>query len=182
MSETLQTRSAQSPDDPIPRPTRRKARSHRKEPTDTLGAVYRNRARIAISAANGLVAFLFGLAVETVFMRFVGLGRLPSYALQIAFSTQLSFLLARFVTWRDRRVPFFRTMARYNAQQLGTTLLSIMLFAGLDSIGVFYALANLTVTICLAPISFLVAHNWSLAEQRGARVRGSTLILQNETW
>jgi putative flippase GtrA len=200
VSETLLTRSAQSPDGPIPqgdrpnasvpRPLTKPAARHRRcqpqkprtERGGALGAIYRNRARIAISAANGLVAFLFGLAVETAFMSFAGLGHFVSYALQILFSTQLSFLLARFVTWRDRRVPFFLTMARYNAQQLGTTLLSMLLFAGLDSIGVFYAIANLTVTISVAPISFLVAHNWSMAEQRGAQVRGATLILQNETW
>jgi putative flippase GtrA len=135
------------------------------EPRGVLGAIWRNRVRILIAAVNGLIAFVFGLAVETAFMSLAGVGHLTSYVIQNAFSTQLSFLLARYVTWRDRRVQFFRSLARYNTQQIATTLLSIFLFAVLDKIGMYYAFANLTVTIAVAPLSFLVAHNWSMAER-----------------
>jgi putative flippase GtrA len=143
----------------------------REERSGVLGAIVRNRTRILISALNGMVAFLFGLVVETAFMRFVGVGHVTAYVIQNVFSTQLSFLLARYVTWRDRRVRFFRTLTRYNSQQLATTLLSIALFAGLDMFGTYYVAANLIVTITVAPFSFLIAHNWSMAEQRRSRVR-----------
>jgi putative flippase GtrA len=126
--------------------------------------VRRNRTRILIATLNGLVAFLFGLALETAFMR-AGAGRFVAYVISNVFSTQLSFLLARYVTWRDRRVRFFSTLARYNAQQLSTTILSIIMFAGLDSLGVFYVAANFTVTVTVAPLSFLIAHNWSISER-----------------
>lgn len=94
-----------------------------------------------------------------------GAGRFVAYVISNVFSTQLSFLLARYVTWRDRRVRFFSTLARYNAQQLSTTILSIIMFAGLDSLGVFYVAANFTVTVTVAPLSFLIAHNWSISER-----------------
>jgi putative flippase GtrA len=127
----------------------------REERSGVLGAIVRNRTRILIATLNGLVAFLFGLVVETAFMRFVGVGHDSAYVLQNVFSTQLSFLLARYVTWRDRRIQFFRTLARYNSQQLATTLLSIALFAGLNMFGTYYVAANLIVTIAVAPLSWL---------------------------
>lgn len=140
------------------------------EHAGALGAIRRNRVRILIAAINGLLAFFFGLGVGTTLIRYAGLGRLDAYVLQNVASTQVSFLLARFVTWRDRRVPFFRTLLRYNAQQLTTVILSIVLFTLLTKIGLAYAAANFTVTVAVAPLTFLIAHNWSIAE-RHPRVR-----------
>lgn len=131
-----------------------------------LRAIRRNRTRILTAAANGLVAFLFGLGVGMALIHFAGLQHVTAYVLQNVFSTQLSFLLARYVTWRDRRVRFFPTLVKYNAQQLTTVLLSIALFAGLERLGLAYAVANFTVTVVVAPLSFLIAHNWSIAERR----------------
>jgi putative flippase GtrA len=131
-----------------------------------LAAVWRVRAKILLAAVNGFIAFLFGLGVQTAFMRFAGVGDSWAYVLQNVFSTQLSFLLARYVTWRHQRMRFLRSLVRYNFQQLSTTVLSIILFAGLDWIGLWYVAANLTVTIVIAPLSFVVAHKWSIAERR----------------
>jgi putative flippase GtrA len=128
-----------------------------------------------LAGGNGFLAFLFGLGVQTAFIRFGGAGHFTAYVLQNVFSTQFSFLLARYVTWRDRRVRFLPTLAKYNLQQLSTTLLSIILFAGLDELGLNYALANFTVTVAIAPLSFIIAHNWSIAEwQAPAVARYST--------
>jgi putative flippase GtrA len=166
VTETLLGRSGPPPHGAIVRWTPPDVSVTGPSTSGALGAIRRNRKRILISSVNGLVAFLFGLSVETAFMRLAGVGHFPAYVLQIAFSTQLSFLLARYVTWRDRRVHFFRTLAKYNTQQLATILLSIVLFAGLNRIGLYYAVANLTVTITVAPLTFFVAHNWSMAERR----------------
>ncbi|HSZ42590.1 MAG TPA: GtrA family protein [Trebonia sp.] len=128
-------------------------------------AIRRNRMRIVLATVNGLIAFVFGLAVGTAFIRLLGLERVTAYIISNVFSTQLSFLLARYVTWRDRRVRFFSTLARYNAQQVTTTVLSILMFAVLDRLGMNYAAANFIVTVTVAPLSFLIAHNWSIAER-----------------
>lgn len=120
-----------------------------------------------LAGLNGFVAFVFGLCVQTAFLRFTGVSHFTAYVIQNAFSTQLSFLLAKYVTWRDRRAPFLLSLGRYNLQQLTTVLLGIVLFAGLDALGLNYVLASLTVTLAIAPLTFLIAHHWSICERRG---------------
>jgi putative flippase GtrA len=140
----------------------------RRKAAGALEAIKRNRVRMLFAAMNGLIAFGFGLGVGTAFIHFAGLDHVTAYILQNIFSTQLSFLLARYITWRDRRVKFFSTLVRYNLQQLTTVVLSILMFTGLDQLGMNYAVANFTVTVVVAPLTFLIAHNWSIAE-RGTR-------------
>jgi putative flippase GtrA len=134
------------------------------------GVIWRLRTRLLLAALNGFLAFLFGLGVQTVLLRFAGVSHFTAYVVQNVFSTQLSFLLAKYVTWRDRRVPFLLSLGRYNLQQLTTVLLGIVLFAALDAIGLNYIVASLTVTIAIAPLSFLIAHNWSICERRSAEI------------
>jgi putative flippase GtrA len=135
-----------------------------------LDIVWRLRRKLLLAAVNGFIAFLFGLGVQTAFIRFAGVGDSWAYVLQNVFSTQFSFLLARYVTWRSQRMRFLRSLVRYNFQQISTTVLSIILFAGLDALGLDYILANFAVTVAIAPLSFLVAHKWSIAERRSAPV------------
>lgn len=138
-----------------------------RNPRSFFSRIWRLRVKIALAGFNGGLAFLFGLGVQTAFIS-MGAGHFVAYVLQNVFSTQFSFLLARYVTWRDRRVRFFPTLVRYNIQQVSTTVLSILLFGGLDKLGMNYALANLTVTLIVAPLAFLVAHKWSIAERHAA--------------
>lgn len=138
-----------------------------RNPRSFFSRIWRLRVKIALAGFNGGLAFLFGLGVQTAFIS-MGAGHFVAYVLQNVFSTQFSFLLARYVTWRDRQVRFFPTLVRYNIQQVSTTVLSILLFGGLDKLGMNYALANLTVTLIVAPLAFLVAHKWSIAERHAA--------------
>jgi GtrA-like protein len=154
-------------DVPLERPSRPRPQGSW---TGFPGVIWRIRTRLLLAALNGFIAFVFGLGVQTAFLRFAGVGHFTAYVLQNVFSTQLSFLLAKYVTWRDRRVPFFLSLGRYNLQQLTTVLLGIVLFAGLDTIGLNYVLASLTVTLAMAPLTFLIAHNWSIAECRSAEM------------
>lgn len=139
-----------------------------RHPRSFFGRLWRLRGKLALAGLNGLIAFLFGLGVQTALIRLAGMGHFTAYVLQTICSTQVSFLLARYVTWRDRRVRFFPTLVRYNLQQASAVLLSILLFAGLDAVGVQYAVANLMVTLTIAPLTFLVSHKWSIAERAAA--------------
>ena len=139
----------------------------REQPRGFLAAIWGLRIRLVLAAVSGLVAFLFGIALQTVFIRLAGLAHFPAYVLQNLFSTQLSFFLARHVTWGDRRVRLLPSLGRYNVQQLSTMLLSFILFAGLDWIGMNYIAASFIVTLAIAPLSFFVAHKWSIAERQG---------------
>lgn len=138
----------------------------REQPRGVLAVLWGLRIRLLFASVSGLLAFLFGIALQTIFVRLAGLAHLPAYVLQNVFTTQLSFLLARYVTWGDRRVRLLPSLARYNLQQLSTMLLSFVLFAGLDWIGMNYIAASLIVTLAIAPLSFCVAHKWSIAERR----------------
>lgn len=131
-----------------------------------FGIVWRLRTKLMLAGVNGFLAFLFGLSVQTAFIRFAGLAHFTAYVVQCVFSTQLSYLLARYVTWGDRRVRFFPALARYNVQQFSTVVLSIVLFALLDTLGVHYVIANFMVTVTIAPLTFIVSHKWSIAEPR----------------
>ncbi|MCL2582549.1 MAG: GtrA family protein [Streptosporangiales bacterium] len=138
-----------------------------RHPRNFFATAWRLRVKITLAGVNGAVAFLFGLGVQTAFIS-MGTGHFVAYVLQNIFSTQFSFLLARYITWRDRQVRFFPTLVRYNIQQISTTLLSIMLFGVFDKFGTNYALANFLVTLIIAPLAFLVAHKWSIAERETA--------------
>lgn len=135
-----------------------------RHPRSFFATVWKLRRKIALAGMNGGLAFLVGLGVQTAFIS-IGTGHFVAYVLQQFVSTEVSFLLSRYVTWRDRDVPFFPTLARFNLQQISTTLLSIFLFAGLDKLGMNYALGNFLVTLLVAPLSFLLAHKWSIAER-----------------
>lgn len=135
-----------------------------RHPRNFFATAWRLRTKITLAGLNGALAFLFGLGMQTAFIG-MGTGHFVAYVLQNVFSTQFSFLLARYVTWRDRQVRFFPTLVRYNIQQISTTLLSILLFGIFDKLGTNYALANFLVTLIIAPLAFLVAHKWSIAER-----------------
>lgn len=147
-----------------------------RNPRNFFATLWRLRVKITLAGFNGGLAFLFGLGVQTAFIS-MGAGHFVAYVLQNVFSTQFSFLLARYVTWRDRQVRFFPTLARYNVQQISTTLLSIVLFGIFDKLGTNYALANFIVTLLIAPLAFLVAHKWSIAERDEAGARVATAPL-----
>lgn len=142
-----------------------------RHPRNFFATAWRLRGKLLLAGMNGLIAFLFGLGVQTAFIRLAGASYFTAYVLQTIFSTQLSFLLNRYLTWRDRRVRFFPTLVRYNLQQASTVLLGIIAFAGLDQLGVQYALANLMVTLIIAPLTFLLSHKWSIAERETAYQR-----------
>lgn len=141
-----------------------------RNPLGFFATVWRLRAKIALAGMNGGIAFLFGLSVQTAFITLAGVGHFTAYVLQTLFSTQVSFLLARYITWRERKVPFFPTLIRYNLQQVTAVLLSILLFAGLDALGIQFAIANFMVTLIIAPLTFIVSHTWSIRERSGNRM------------
>lgn len=135
-----------------------------RHPRNFFSTIWRLRVKIGLAGMNGGIAFLVGLGVQTALIS-LGMGHFVAYVLQQLVSTECSFLLSRYVTWRDREVRFFPTLLRFNLQQISTTLLSIVLFAGLDKLDMNYALANFLVTLIVAPLSFLLAHKWSIAER-----------------
>lgn len=142
----------------------------RKGPKDALALFWGQRKRLLLFALNGLFVFLAGLGVQILLIRFAGMSHDLSYVVQTVFSVQLSFMLARYVTWRDRQVTLLRALVRFNVQQLASTGLGMAIYAGLEKFGMNYIEANVAVTAVLTPVSFALSHNWSMRERAGTRV------------
>ena len=129
------------------------------------------RAQLVLFAVNGLNVFALGLLIQVLLVRYAGWGHVASYIAQTVASVQISFLLSRYVTWRDRDVATLPALARFNLQQLTVTGLGMAGYAALEQLGMNYIVANVAVTAALTPVSFLSSHKWSLAARR-ERVTG----------
>jgi cellulose synthase/poly-beta-1,6-N-acetylglucosamine synthase-like glycosyltransferase/putative flippase GtrA len=127
--------------------------------------VWAERFRLVIFAVNGITVFAAGLLIQVLLIRYAGMSHVTSYVMQTIISVQLSFLLSRYLTWRDRQVAVMRALVKFNLQQLTITGLGMATYAGLDRLGMNYILANIAVTAALTPLSFLSSHIWSLAER-----------------
>ena len=106
--------------------------------------------------------FAAGLLIQVLLVRYAGMGHVPSYIAQTIASVQMSFLLSRFLTWRDRDVAILPALGRFNMQQLIVTGLGMAGYAGLEQLGMNYIVANVAVTAVLTPVSFFSSHKWSL--------------------
>ncbi len=138
---------------------------------------WEHRFRLALFAANGMNVFAVGLLIQVILVRYAGMGHVSSYIVQTVASVQMSFLLSRYVTWRDRNVAFLRALARFNVQQLALTGLGMAGYAGLERLGVNYIAANVAVTAVLTPVSFLSSHKWSMRERTHLRWRAAAVPL-----
>ena len=123
------------------------------------------RRRLVTFAANGLLVFLFGVAIQWVLIHRGGLGNISSYVVKSVVSVQLTFLLSRYLTWGDRNIAVLPAMVRWNVQQLIITSLGVALYIGLAHLGVNYIAGNIVVAAIFTPTSFVVGHLWSMVDQ-----------------
>jgi putative flippase GtrA len=132
-------------------------------------AVWGARRRLLTFAVNGLIVFVAGLALQIALIKGFGLSHVVSYVIQTVLSVQLNFMLSRFITWRERSVPFGGALVRFNLQQLVGLGLGLALYAGLERFGLYYPESNIVVTAVLTPVSFVAGHRWSMAERTSSR-------------
>ena len=78
-----------------------------------------------------------------------------SYLLQAVTSVEASFLLNRWLTWRDRSTPFWHAFGRFNAQKTVTIALNLGLYAGLLRLGVNYLVANVVLTAVFTVVNYV---------------------------
>lgn len=134
------------------------------------------RKRLLTFAANGLLVFVFGVAVQLGLIHYLRMGHVRSYIIQTVLSIPLSFLLSRYLTWRDRNVALASALVRFSLQQLAVTGLGVALYAGLDHFGMNYIAGNVAVTAVLTPVSFAAGNQWSMSD------RASSLSLRALPW
>lgn len=133
-----------------------------------VARLWAQRTRLTIFGLNGTAVFAAGLMIQIILVQYAGVGHVPSYIVQTLASIQLSFLLSRYLTWRDRSVSFGHGLIKFNAQQLAVTGLGMAGYAVLDWLGMNYVIANVLVTGLLTPVSFASSHLWSLRPHRTA--------------
>ena len=130
-----------------------------------MSALWGARKRLVTFAANGLLVFVLGVAVQWALIHRLGMGNISSYMVKSVLSVQLTFLLSRYLTWGDRDIALLPAMARWNVQQLVITGLGIGLYIGLDHFGINYIAGNVAVAVIFTPTSFVIGHYWSMAER-----------------
>jgi putative flippase GtrA len=128
----------------------------------SLGA----RKRLVTFAANGLLVFVLGVAVQWALIHRLGMGNVSSYMVKSVLSVQLTFLLSRYLTWGDRNIALLPALVRWNIQQLAITGLGVGLYIGLDHFGINYIAGNVAVAVIFTPTSFVIGHWWSMADRR----------------
>ena len=88
----------------------------------------RRGARFVVFSAIGGAIFLMGLGLQAVLTGAWHMQPIASYAIQAVVSVETSFLLNRWLTWRDRGTPFWIAFARFNAQKTVTIALNLALY------------------------------------------------------
>ncbi len=92
-----------------------------------------------------------------------------SYAVQAVVSVWTSFLLNRWLTWRDRNLSFWLAFARFNVQKTVTIALNLALYTGLLRLGVNYLAANVLLTAAFTIVNYV-------AGDRLVFIRGRTQV------
>lgn len=122
--------------------------------------------KFGVFGTIGFTVFLVGLALQVALVRLTGMGNVTSYVIKTLASVELSLLLNRYLTWRDRDIPIVRAAALFNIQQLTIQGIGVAAYAGLVRLGVGYVLANVAITAILTPGGYMASHLWSLASRR----------------
>src|SRR5487761_54989 len=80
--------------------------------------VSRHWRRFGVFGLIGFTVFLAGLALQVALVRLAGMGHVTSYVIKTLISVELSLLLNRYLTWRDRDIVMFRAAVLFTVQQL----------------------------------------------------------------
>lgn len=122
--------------------------------------------RLTIFGLIGGGVFIFGLIMQVALVQRLHMAVIPAYIIQGFISIQLSFFLNRYLTWRDRSVPFWQALWRFNAQKALMTAINMGAYALLIRLGVQYIIANIGLTAVFTPVNYVIGHYWSFSAKR----------------
>jgi glycosyltransferase involved in cell wall biosynthesis len=121
----------------------------------------RHATRFGAFGVIGAAVFLAGLAGQVALVRVLRWDAVAAYAVAGVASVQLSFLLNRYLTWRDRDVRFVGALWRWNTQKAAVTAVNMAAYAVLVRLGVQYVVANVALTAVFTPVNYVLGHYWS---------------------
>jgi putative flippase GtrA len=126
--------------------------------------------RFTTFAFIGGAVFVLGLVIQALL---TGLWRIPAlatYLIQAVVSVEVSFVLNRWLTWRDRDIAVRTAFARFNAQKIFTIALNSLIYAGLLHAGMNYLVANVVLTAVFTVVNY-VAGDVLVFRRAGAGAR-----------
>ena len=145
----------------------------------------RRGARFVVFSAIGGFVFLLGLGLQAVLTGRWQVLPVVSYLIQAVVSVETSFLLNRWLTWRDRDTPFWLAFARFNAQKTVTIALNLALYAVLLRLGMNYLVANVVLTAVFTVVNYVAGDRLVFIPGRTRRVEPVTPVaptLARERW
>ena len=143
----------------------------------------RRGARFIVFSAIGGAVFVMGLGLQAVLTGVAHMQPIVSYAIQAVVSVESSFLLNRWLTWRDRATPFWTAFARFNAQKAVTIALNLALYEGLLRLGMNYLVANVALTAVFTVVNYVAGDRlvFIRLKTRGAKPASAALPGQART-
>ncbi len=135
----------------------------------------RRGARFVVFSAIGAFVFLLGLGLQAALTGGLDMRPVVSYAIQAVVSVETSFLLNRWLTWRDRGTRFWLAFARFNAQKAVTIALNLALYAGLLRLGMNYLVANVALTAVFTVVNYVAGDRLVFIPLRARSARPASL-------
>jgi putative flippase GtrA/glycosyltransferase involved in cell wall biosynthesis len=130
----------------------------------------RHGARFVVFSAIGGFVFLMGLGLQAVLTGRWDVLPVVSYLIQAVASVETSFLLNRWLTWRDRDTSFWIAFARFNVQKTVTIALNLALYAALLRLGMNYLIANVVLTAVFTVVNYVAGDRLVFIPGRTRRV------------
>jgi len=113
------------------------------------------KSRFLVFSAIGGFVFVLGLAVQVWLTGALHVRAEVSYLVQAVVSVEVSFVLNRWLTWRDRDTRLLRAFAFFNLQKTLTIAINAALYVGLLRLGVNYLLDNVVLTAAFTVINYV---------------------------
>jgi putative flippase GtrA len=131
----------------------------------TAGLIAKHGRKFSQFSGIGLFVLLTGIGVQWALVK--STGAYWSYIGQAVFSVELSYVLNRQITWRDRKAPLWSSLAKWNTQKLVMTVPNLAGYGLLVWLGLNWLAANLAITAVFTVINYITGDIWSFAKRGG---------------
>lgn len=127
--------------------------------------------RLSLFSLIGGGVFFAGLFFQVGLVRYFGMNADWSYAAQAIFSIELSYILNRYLTWRDKETGFWIACWKFNVQKLLMTVVNMSAYALLVHVGMQYIVANVLLSAIFTPINYIASHALVFAQSYKGKQR-----------
>jgi len=137
--------------------------------------------RFTVFALIGGSVFVMGLALQALLTGKWHMAADASYFVQGVISIEVSFLLNRWLTWRDRTGRVWSAFVRFNVQKAVTMALNLVAYAGLVWLGMNYLVANVVLAAVFTVINYVAGDALVFTDLRGVHRPSSAPQAQTQS-